>query len=259
MPDAARPRRLLDHRHARPRPRRDRPPGRRSRYLHPAVRHRDRRADLARAPGAQRRRRPRFDVGAVHVSKAGEDVCGDDWGWRQRDGRLTLFVADGLGHGLHAHEAAVAAIRVFAAGPRTSAGTRDRRCSRRSPADARGGGRDAGDRHRPPHRGLRRTGQHHRHGGAAGGRPAQHGVPQWDGRPQRRADPGVHTTRCRRRRPSSCSPTACPRTGSCRPIPGSPSAPRASWPVSYIGISRRRRDDVTVVVARERSPIAEKL
>jgi anti-sigma regulatory factor (Ser/Thr protein kinase) len=58
---------------------------------------------------------PRFDVGAVHVSKHGEDVCGDDWAWRQRDGRLTLFVADGLGHGLYAHEAAVAAVRVFAA------------------------------------------------------------------------------------------------------------------------------------------------
>ena len=65
---------------------------------------------------------PRFDVGAVHVSKAGEDVCGDDWGWRLRAGRLTLFVADGLGHGLHAHEAAVAATRVFAAGHEHSPG-----------------------------------------------------------------------------------------------------------------------------------------
>lgn len=59
---------------------------------------------------------PRFDIGGVQVSKPGEDVCGDAWGWRQRDGRLALFVADGLGHGLLAHEAAAAAARVFAAG-----------------------------------------------------------------------------------------------------------------------------------------------
>lgn len=58
----------------------------------------------------------RFEVGAVHVSKTGEMVCGDDWGWRQRNGRLSIFIADGLGHGLYAHEAATAAIRVFATG-----------------------------------------------------------------------------------------------------------------------------------------------
>ena len=59
---------------------------------------------------------PRFDIGGVHASMPGEDVCGDAWGWRQRDGRLALFVADGLGHGLSAHEAAAAAVRVFDAG-----------------------------------------------------------------------------------------------------------------------------------------------
>jgi hypothetical protein len=42
-------------------------------------------------------------------------VCGDDWGWRLRDGRLSIFLADGLGHGLPAHEAATAATRVFTA------------------------------------------------------------------------------------------------------------------------------------------------
>jgi len=50
----------------------------------------------------------RFDVGAVHVSKTGEMVCGDDWGWRQRNGRLCMFIADGLGHG---EDAAVASNR----------------------------------------------------------------------------------------------------------------------------------------------------
>jgi anti-sigma regulatory factor (Ser/Thr protein kinase) len=58
----------------------------------------------------------RFEVGAVHVSKTGEVVCGDDWGWRQRNGRLSIFLADGLGHGLYAHDAAAAAIRVYATG-----------------------------------------------------------------------------------------------------------------------------------------------
>lgn len=58
--------------------------------------------------------RPRFDIGAVQVSKTGEDVCGDDWSWRQRDGRLALLIADGLGHGLHAHDASTAATRLFA-------------------------------------------------------------------------------------------------------------------------------------------------
>lgn len=56
----------------------------------------------------------RYDVGAVEVSKPDEDVCGDAWSWRTRDGRLSLLAADGLGHGLHARDAAVAALEVFA-------------------------------------------------------------------------------------------------------------------------------------------------
>jgi anti-sigma regulatory factor (Ser/Thr protein kinase) len=57
----------------------------------------------------------RFEIGAVHVAKPGEDVCGDDWAAQQRDDRLALFLADGLGHGLLAHDAALIATRVFAA------------------------------------------------------------------------------------------------------------------------------------------------
>jgi anti-sigma regulatory factor (Ser/Thr protein kinase) len=63
-------------------------------------------------PSAQSKER--YEVGAVHVAKSGEDVCGDDWAWRMRSGRLAILVADGLGHGLHAHEAALAARDVFA-------------------------------------------------------------------------------------------------------------------------------------------------
>jgi anti-sigma regulatory factor (Ser/Thr protein kinase) len=63
----------------------------------------------APAPNASR---PRYEVGAVHVAIAAESVCGDDWAWRLRDGRLSIFLADGLGHGLLAHEPATAGTRV---------------------------------------------------------------------------------------------------------------------------------------------------
>jgi anti-sigma regulatory factor (Ser/Thr protein kinase) len=56
---------------------------------------------------------PRYLVGSVNVPKPGEDVCGDQWAWRLRDDRLAILLADGLGHGLLAHEAARAAVRVF--------------------------------------------------------------------------------------------------------------------------------------------------
>jgi anti-sigma regulatory factor (Ser/Thr protein kinase) len=62
------------------------------------------------APAA---RKPLYEIGAVLVSYPGEDVCGDAWGWTVRDDRVAIMVADGLGHGLSAHEAAVAAIDVF--------------------------------------------------------------------------------------------------------------------------------------------------
>jgi anti-sigma regulatory factor (Ser/Thr protein kinase) len=54
-----------------------------------------------------------IDIGAVHVSKPGEDVCGDEWAYRIREGRLAVFVVDGLGHGYPAHDAARMAVEVF--------------------------------------------------------------------------------------------------------------------------------------------------
>jgi anti-sigma regulatory factor (Ser/Thr protein kinase) len=65
-------------------------------------------------PGASA---PLHEIGAVHVCKPEEVTCGDAWAWRMREGRLALFVADGLGHGLQAHEAAAAAVRSVAASP----------------------------------------------------------------------------------------------------------------------------------------------
>jgi anti-sigma regulatory factor (Ser/Thr protein kinase) len=58
-------------------------------------------------------RQPRFEIGGVLAAKSGEMVCGDSWTWRMRDARLSILLADGLGHGLPAHEAAAAAVRTF--------------------------------------------------------------------------------------------------------------------------------------------------
>ncbi len=53
----------------------------------------------------------RVRIGAVNVSKPGEDVCGDSWG-SARDGQdLVILVADGLGHGLDARLASSEAVR----------------------------------------------------------------------------------------------------------------------------------------------------
>ncbi|MDA9524246.1 anti-sigma regulatory factor [Bradyrhizobium sp. CCBAU 11434] len=51
--------------------------------------------------------------GAVSIAKAGEDVCGDAWSLSNTGDVRTLFVADGLGHGPEAAEAAVEAVRIF--------------------------------------------------------------------------------------------------------------------------------------------------
>jgi anti-sigma regulatory factor (Ser/Thr protein kinase) len=51
--------------------------------------------------------------GAVSVAMPGEEVCGDAWAVVQNGATTTLFVADGLGHGPTAAEAAVEAVRLF--------------------------------------------------------------------------------------------------------------------------------------------------
>ena len=63
-----------------------------------------------RAGRAEPRRAPVLDLAAVSVAKNGETVCGDAWQvYHHAQGGLA-FVADGLGHGLLAAEASVAAI-----------------------------------------------------------------------------------------------------------------------------------------------------
>jgi anti-sigma regulatory factor (Ser/Thr protein kinase) len=55
-------------------------------------------------------RRPRaIEYGGVCIPKSGEPVCGDGWAVEHWRDQVTVLVADGLGHGLSAHEAARAA------------------------------------------------------------------------------------------------------------------------------------------------------
>ncbi|WP_374672890.1 ATP-binding protein [Ideonella sp.] len=56
-------------------------------------------------------------MGAVMVCAPGESVCGDGWavGWADDD--VSVLVADGLGHGPGAAQAAEAAVDAFARGP----------------------------------------------------------------------------------------------------------------------------------------------
>jgi hypothetical protein len=51
-----------------------------------------------------------FSIGAVSVAMIGEPVCGDGWQILARRDSVLVIVADGLGHGVQASEASVAAI-----------------------------------------------------------------------------------------------------------------------------------------------------
>lgn len=66
--------------------------------------------------------RTAFAIGTVALTAPGETVCGDDWAWAcatpATDGpQAAVIVADGLGHGPQASEAAQTATRVFAQTP----------------------------------------------------------------------------------------------------------------------------------------------
>ena len=77
---------------------------------------------LARVAGGDRTRAarraadavPAIEIGAVCIPYPGETVSGDAWAVADSGRRTLLLVADGLGHGVGAHEAAALATRVFA-------------------------------------------------------------------------------------------------------------------------------------------------
>jgi anti-sigma regulatory factor (Ser/Thr protein kinase) len=72
-----------------------------------------------RGPAARRA----FDVGIVRAPKRGESECGDDWSMVvDENGRALVAVADGLGHGIAAAEAARRAVQVATEHSAESAG-----------------------------------------------------------------------------------------------------------------------------------------
>lgn len=58
-----------------------------------------------------------MQAGAVSLAAPGEVVCGDGWGFALDGDRAAIMVADGLGHGPDAAEAARAALETFAEDP----------------------------------------------------------------------------------------------------------------------------------------------
>ena len=53
---------------------------------------------------------PRFNYGAISIPIRGEVICGDAWCLTENEDSLDILMADGLGHGPLAHEAASDAI-----------------------------------------------------------------------------------------------------------------------------------------------------
>jgi len=54
--------------------------------------------------------------GAVSIPALDEEVCGDSWRVSEHDGKVAVLVADGLGHGVLAADAAQAGAEVFSGG-----------------------------------------------------------------------------------------------------------------------------------------------
>jgi anti-sigma regulatory factor (Ser/Thr protein kinase) len=199
-----------------------------------------------------------LEVSAVQVAKTGESVCGDAWSWRWRSGRLALFVADGLGHGLAAHEAAESAVRVFAGAPESRPGRliEDVHAALRPTRGAavaslaidldRGVGTFAGLGNITATVVLAGVGRHKMvsHNGTAGHTAARiqefsYPVP-----------PGAMIVMC------------SDGLGTHWDLQSYPGLSTHSAPIVAGVLYRdfsRRRDDVTVVVARERTPLAEKV
>jgi anti-sigma regulatory factor (Ser/Thr protein kinase) len=54
-----------------------------------------------------------LQIAGMAVPYPGERVCGDAWAYHQSPERMLILIADGLGHGWDAHEAASEAVTVF--------------------------------------------------------------------------------------------------------------------------------------------------
>jgi anti-sigma regulatory factor (Ser/Thr protein kinase) len=58
-----------------------------------------------------------YGLGVVSIPILGETACGDAWSANYSPGRSIYVLADGLGHGPMAHEAAMEAVRIFHEAP----------------------------------------------------------------------------------------------------------------------------------------------
>lgn len=67
--------------------------------------------------GTQPVAKSRWRWGAVNAPAPGEKACGDTWRMMEHNGDVSTMMADGLGHGLLASEAAQAAANVFETEP----------------------------------------------------------------------------------------------------------------------------------------------
>ncbi len=70
-------------------------------------------SQLLSGPSPSVSRMKTLEIGAIAKPKKGEPVCGDHWSVTEQRGVWQLFVADGLGHGPLASEAAMQAARLF--------------------------------------------------------------------------------------------------------------------------------------------------
>ena len=68
---------------------------------------------LLSAPLSSVLRMKALEIGAITKPKKGEEVCGDHWNATEQGGQWQLLLADGLGHGPLASDAAMQAARLF--------------------------------------------------------------------------------------------------------------------------------------------------
>jgi anti-sigma regulatory factor (Ser/Thr protein kinase) len=78
--------------------------------------------EWAEGSRAQVTRRTAPLVGVVNVPVKGEEECGDSWAVHHEEGRTSVTVIDGLGHGVMAAEASRAGIEAFEQSPGRGAG-----------------------------------------------------------------------------------------------------------------------------------------
>lgn len=76
-------------------------------------------AILARWSSRKADAKSALHVAGVNVSKRGQEVCGDSWGFQHSGDIFTFLVADGLGHGYEANVASLEAVRTLRANPDT--------------------------------------------------------------------------------------------------------------------------------------------